>query len=248
MSVYPRQSRTVHIEPLGDELCVYDWSARQVHALNPTAARVWRMCDGQTSPEQMAATLEAELGIPNAEGLVELTLAQLEQVGLLAAPLEQPRGRPMLTRREALRLGIAAALLPVIHSLVAPSPVAAQSPRPTATATSTPSSTPTPTSTATPTPTATRTPTITPTPTRTPCSSAVHIRNCSTCQVQVLFNGPQSTSTIVNPQSSTTICVAPGHYSYQVIPLTGGGPCLGTSGSLDVSEGQTTELGYECSQ
>ena len=131
MSVYPRQSRTVHIEPLGDELCVYDWSHQEVHALNPTAARVWRMCDGQTSIEQMAAMLQADWGIPNAEALVAMTLHQLEQARLLAEPVKQPDEQRTLTRREALRLGVTAALLPVVHSIVAPSPAAAQSPRPT---------------------------------------------------------------------------------------------------------------------
>ena len=48
--MYPRQSRTTHTEQLGDEASVYDWARAQVHALNPTAARVWRQCDGATSP------------------------------------------------------------------------------------------------------------------------------------------------------------------------------------------------------
>ncbi|MCW5853849.1 MAG: hypothetical protein KIT87_27525, partial [Anaerolineae bacterium] len=79
----------------------------------------------------MAATLEAEWGTANADALVALTLAQLEQAHLLAEPVKQSSSQWTLTRREALRLGVAAALLPVIHSIVAPSPVAAQSPRPT---------------------------------------------------------------------------------------------------------------------
>ena len=48
--MYPRQSPTTHTEQLGDEASVYDWARAQVHALNPTAARVWRLCDGATSP------------------------------------------------------------------------------------------------------------------------------------------------------------------------------------------------------
>jgi hypothetical protein len=84
------------------------------------------MCDGQTSPSQMAATLQVELNIDDAEALVALALQQLEQAHLLIA--EQPGERRTLTRREALRLGVAAtALLPVIHSMVAPLPAAAQS-------------------------------------------------------------------------------------------------------------------------
>ena len=53
--MYPRQSPTTHTEQLGDEASVYDWARAQVHALNPTAARVWRQCDGATSPDAIAA-------------------------------------------------------------------------------------------------------------------------------------------------------------------------------------------------
>ena len=48
--MYPRQSATTHTEQLGDEASVYDWARGQVHALNPTAACVWRQCDGATTP------------------------------------------------------------------------------------------------------------------------------------------------------------------------------------------------------
>ena len=66
----PKRAETVHVEQLGDELCIYDWQRKEVHALNPTAARVWQQCDGQTSPQQIAAALAAELNVPNAEELV----------------------------------------------------------------------------------------------------------------------------------------------------------------------------------
>ena len=155
----PQQSATVHVETLGDELCLYDWQRKQVHALNPTAARVWQRCDGQTSPQQIAATLATDLKLPNAEELVWLALSQLEKAHLLTEPVVKPAKRNVLPRREFLRLGVAAALLPVIHSIVAPTPVAAQSPAPTATPTATPTSTATPGPTATPTSTATPVPT-----------------------------------------------------------------------------------------
>src|SRR5689334_17995270 len=128
----PKRAETVHVEQLGDELCIYDWQRKEVHALNSTAARVWQQCDGQTSPEQIAATLAAELNVPNAEELVWLTLSKLEKAELLAEDVVKPTRRHVLPRREFLRLGIAAALLPIVHSIVAPAPVEAQSPTPTA--------------------------------------------------------------------------------------------------------------------
>jgi hypothetical protein len=133
---YPKQAVTVHVEQLGDELCIYDWRRRAVHALNPTAAQVWQLCDGRTSPAQIADTLQAELNAAQAEELVWLTLSQLERAQLLAEEVVKPSGRRVLSRRQFLKgLGMAAALLPVVRSIVAPPAVAAQSPRPTLTPT-----------------------------------------------------------------------------------------------------------------
>jgi hypothetical protein len=176
---YPAQATTVHVEQIGDELCVYDWRRKHVHALNPTAAKVWQLCDGQTSPAQIGAALQFALGVPNAEEVVWLTLAQLERAHLLAEAVVRPSGRRALPRRQFLKLGVAAALLPVIHSIVAPTAVAAQSPTPPPTTTLVPTAANTPTSTVIPsatptvteTPTVTATPTVTPTPTITPTAT-----------------------------------------------------------------------------
>ena len=126
--MFPRQSRTTHTEQLGDEASVYDWARVQVHALNPTAARVWRQCDGATSPDAIADALRRDMGIAEAEAVVELTLAQLARVHLLEPQVESRGDRPAITRRRLLRRGVAAAMLPAIASIVAPSPVEAQSP------------------------------------------------------------------------------------------------------------------------
>ena len=126
--MYPRQSPTTHTEQLGDEASVYDWARAQVHALNPTAARVWRLCDGATSPDAIAAALRVEMGIPEAEAVVDLTLRELARLHLLEVPVESASDRPAITRRWLLGRGVAAAMLPVISSIVAPSPVEAQSP------------------------------------------------------------------------------------------------------------------------
>src|SRR5690606_6569058 len=120
----------VHVETLGEELCVYDGERRRVHALNATAARVWRRCDGDTSAAEMAARLAGELGVPvgEAEGLVALALGELGRAGLLersAGADPETRG---VTRRKLLAGGAALAVLPVVHTIVAPTAAAAQSP------------------------------------------------------------------------------------------------------------------------
>ena len=130
--MYPKQSKTVHVEVLNDELCLYDWQRKEVHALNPTAALVWQMCDGQTSPQQMAGQLKGDLTPAQAEALVWTSLEQLGKAHLLEGEIAKPDGGPLLTRRQVLKLlGGAAAgavLMPVVSSIVAPTPVAAQSP------------------------------------------------------------------------------------------------------------------------
>ena len=126
--MYPRRSPTTHTEQLGNEASVYDWARVQVHALNPTAACVWRHCDGATSPDAIAAVLRQELGIPEAEAVVDLTLAKLARLHLLELPVDSRGDRPATTRRWLLGRGVAAAMLPAIYSIVAPSPVEAQSP------------------------------------------------------------------------------------------------------------------------
>src|SRR5215213_2457809 len=95
----PKRAEAVHVETLGDEVCIYDWQRKEVHALNPTAARVWQHCDGQTSPQQIAATLAAELNVPNAEELVWLTLSKLEKAHLLADAVVKLSQRKVLPRR-----------------------------------------------------------------------------------------------------------------------------------------------------
>jgi hypothetical protein len=51
----------------------------EVHNLNPTAATVWQLCDGQTTPQQIAGPLKGDLDAVQAEQLVWLTLKRLEK-------------------------------------------------------------------------------------------------------------------------------------------------------------------------
>lgn len=128
---HPKKIETVHVETLEGELCLYDWQRMKVHNLNPTAATVWQLCDGQTSPQQIAQHLKGDLTPAQAEELVWLTLARLERANLLQAAVVKPAGHKVISRREMLKgLGLAAAMLPVVTSIVAPGPVEAQSPQP----------------------------------------------------------------------------------------------------------------------
>ena len=126
--VHPRQSSTTHTESLGNEASVYDWGHGQVHALNPTAAEVWRRCDCKTSADEIAAAVHQELGIPESDAVVGLTLEKLARLQLLEQPVKPSGDRSAPTRRWLLGRGLTAAMLPVIYTILTPSPLEAQSP------------------------------------------------------------------------------------------------------------------------
>jgi hypothetical protein len=126
--MYPLRSSSTHTEQLGNEASVYDWAHAQVHALNPTAARVWWLCDGATSTDAIAAALRVEMGIPEADAIVDLTLKELARLHLLELPVQSLKERPAPTRRWLLGRGLAAAMLPAVYTILTPSPLEAQSP------------------------------------------------------------------------------------------------------------------------
>ena len=121
---YPKRIESVHVESIDGDLCVYDTARQHVHALNHTAAFVWQRCDGRTAPAELAAALSAETSVDDAEALVRLTLQELAAAQLLAAPIDDVA---QVSRRDLLRRGVAAAAIPAIYSIVAPTPAAAQS-------------------------------------------------------------------------------------------------------------------------
>ena len=121
---HPQRIQSVHVESIDGDLCVYDTARQRVHALNHTAAFVWQRCDGRTAPVELAAALAAEASIDDAEAVVRLTLQELAAAHLLVAPLAEIA---RVSRRDLLARGVAAAAIPAIYSIVAPTPIDAQS-------------------------------------------------------------------------------------------------------------------------
>ncbi|MBW1688466.1 MAG: PqqD family protein, partial [Deltaproteobacteria bacterium] len=80
---------------LPDELLVYDLERHKAHCLNPTAALVFKHCDGRTSVKQIARTLGSELEFAADERLVWLSLERLGKANLLEA---RPAPAPLPTR------------------------------------------------------------------------------------------------------------------------------------------------------
>ena len=115
------------IEELPDELLVYDTERHQAHCLNQSAACIWKHCDGQTMPGELAERVAEALGVPITEDVIWHALGQLDEFHLLEETRGALAGPARLTRRRLMvsLAGIAGLSLPLITSIVAP--VAAQS-------------------------------------------------------------------------------------------------------------------------
>jgi hypothetical protein len=108
---------------------VYDLRSHMAHSLNGIASRVWRLCDGQTAPGRIAERLTVELDTNVDEQVVALALDQLNKANLLREKLPSGPLSPSLSRRAlARRLGLIGSLsllVPVVTSMIAPTPAQA---------------------------------------------------------------------------------------------------------------------------
>jgi hypothetical protein len=116
------------VQELSDEVLVYDLERDKAHCLNPTAALIWKHCDGRTNVSEMAGLLEKSLEMSVDEDVVWCALNQLEKDHLLKEPLAWPVGMERISRRTLIRrVGMAAVLLPLITTIVAPTAFASAS-------------------------------------------------------------------------------------------------------------------------
>ncbi len=130
MTPQARQDR-LSVQELGDETIIYDEQRDHVHRLNRTAALVWRHCDGRSTISDLASMLQTEIKTPVTDEVVWLALDRLEKEHLLQDRLIRPADAKQITRRQMLRkaalVGGATLLLPVVQSMVAPTPAMAMS-------------------------------------------------------------------------------------------------------------------------
>jgi hypothetical protein len=116
-------------EAVLDGLVLYDTERHRAYTLNQTAALVWQHCDGKTSISDMTALLQRH-EMPSDEEVVWLALDRLGKAHLLEK--WQRRSETPVSRRAVMKkLGMAGgliALLPVVESIIAPTPAQAQSP------------------------------------------------------------------------------------------------------------------------
>lgn len=117
-------------EELGDELLVYVTETDAALRLNRTAAIVWRHCDGARDAVALVEVLRGEVGDVADEDLVAVAIDDLTQAGLLHDASPRAAQDRRVSRRRFIRrvgtVGAAALALPVVSSVVAPEPAAAQ--------------------------------------------------------------------------------------------------------------------------
>ncbi len=115
----------ITVQQVSEETLLYDARTHKAWCLNRSSASIWRLCNGSSTVQEIAQGATRELGAPVSEDLVLLTLAELREKELLVEPAGEllPDG---LSRRALLgKAGLAAAaLLPVIAAITAPSALA----------------------------------------------------------------------------------------------------------------------------
>ena len=123
------RSEGLVVEQLPGETLVYDLERDEAHLLGPTASAVFALCDGQRTVAAIAAEVADRLEDAVTPETVHEALNQLTACDLLVA---EPTPAAGVSRRELVRkvahVGAGAAAAPLIYSIVAPVPAAAQSP------------------------------------------------------------------------------------------------------------------------
>ena len=116
------------IKALPDEVLVHDLARHRTHCLNGAAAAVWRLCNGQRTPAEIARTLtQTPEGRWSGEA-VRLALDELGRAHLLTDVLTGRPAAGRVTRRQTLqRLAAAAVVVPAVATIVAPRAAQAQS-------------------------------------------------------------------------------------------------------------------------
>lgn len=116
------------VKEVDGEVLIYDQKRSKAHCLNPTAAKVWQYCDGETSLAAACNSLSRDLDTYISEDLVRYAVDQFKADNLLEIDSAMPAFMiPGLNRREMVRtLGLAAAVaIPVVTSIIAPTPAQA---------------------------------------------------------------------------------------------------------------------------
>lgn len=110
-------------QDFGAEFLVYDSATEKAHYLSPVGAQVLLACQADKDQSELAETLTKEFSVADAQAVIEETLKQLADEGMLAGEVEASG----FDRRRFLAAAGKVAALPVVLSVLAPKPAMAQS-------------------------------------------------------------------------------------------------------------------------
>jgi len=118
-----RRAEELIIEPVMDEVLVYDQKLGKAHRLNRAAALVWRHCDGRSTVDKALEALKRD-GLPAEKEVIDLAIAQLTKAKLVEPVVDWSSVRFRSRRTLLKQLGLmtaTAVALPIVQSIVAPS-------------------------------------------------------------------------------------------------------------------------------
>jgi hypothetical protein len=124
------RSKDLLVEELAGELLVYDVASDKAHCLNPSAAAIWKHCDGSRSNLELATHLFPSLSDREGEQLVALGVERLRRRRLLEEADSSPTidlSRRQWVKRVAMVAAAAGIISPLVSSIVAPTPAHALS-------------------------------------------------------------------------------------------------------------------------
>ncbi len=84
----PMRHGQVWVQRDSDRTAVFNPDSGLLHLLNSSALAIWELCDGETSPAEMAEAIDVitGLGADTTTADVERTLRSLEDAGLIHFP------------------------------------------------------------------------------------------------------------------------------------------------------------------
>lgn len=87
--IRPKRRDDLLTQTLVDEFLIIDMDGQVVHVLNPTAKLVWSLCDGDHTPSDIVAIVQAQYKETAADTIsadVATTLAELREKKVLVDP------------------------------------------------------------------------------------------------------------------------------------------------------------------
>ena len=81
------QKQGIDVQQLGDELILTDTPKKMTHVLNPTARRIWELCDGRHTVQDMERVIKAGFSVPDGRDVahdIQQAIKTFVEKGLLA--------------------------------------------------------------------------------------------------------------------------------------------------------------------